>query len=107
MPEGYKENPYTVAEETTVAGTVINFFEPESKALVFSLYSMDKDYWDNEVKETFSIPYKELHRDDKNVLLYMAVSDVQYDVNDDEQKEKYDELWNLKDEVLDSLYFLE
>ena len=37
----------------------------------------------------------------------MAVSDVQYDVNDDEQKEKYDELWNLKDEVLDSLYFLE
>ena len=41
------------------------------------------------------------------LLLYMAVSDVQYDVNDDEQKEKYDELWNLKDEVLDSLYFLE
>ena len=37
----------------------------------------------------------------------MAVSDVQYDVNDDEQKEKYDEPWNLKDEVLDSLYFLE
>lgn len=107
MPEGYKENPYTVEEETTDAGTVINFFEPESKALVFSLYNMDKDYWDNEVKETFSIPYKELHRDDKNVLLYMAVSDVQYDVNDDEQKEKYDELWNLKDEVLDSLYFLE
>lgn len=107
MPEGYKENPYEVEENVTDAGTVINFFEPKSKALVFSLYSMDKDYWDNEVKESFSIPYRELYRDDKNVLLYLSVSDVQYDVNDPAQKEKYDELWNLKDEVLDSLYFLE
>lgn len=68
---------------------------------------MDKDYWDNEVKESFSIPYRELYRDDKNVLLYLSVSDVQYDVNDPAQKEKYFELLNLKDEVLDSLYFLE
>lgn len=107
MPEGYKENPYEVEENVTHAGTVINFLEPKSKALVFSLYSMDKDYWDNEVKESFSIPYRELYRDDKNVLLYLSVSDVQYDVNDPAQKEKYFELWNLKDEVLDSLYFLE
>nr|WP_288690323.1 hypothetical protein [uncultured Anaerotignum sp.] len=107
MPEGYKENPYEVEENVTHAGTVINFLEPKSKALVFSLYSMDKDYWDNEVKESFSIPYRELYRDDKNVLLYLSVSDVQYDVNDPAQKEKYFELLNLKDEVLDSLYFLE
>ena len=107
MPEGYKENPYEVEENVTHAGTVINFLEPKSKALVFSLYSMDKDYWDNEVKESFSIPYRELYRDDKNVLLYLSVSDVQYDVNDPAQKDKYFELLNLKDEVLDSLYFLE
>lgn len=107
MPEGYKENPYEVEESVTDIGTIINFLEPESKALVFSLYSMDKDYWDNEVKESFSIPYRELYRDDKNVLLYLSVSDVQYDVNDPAQKEKYFELLNLKDEVLDSLYFLE
>ena len=107
MPEGYKENPYEVEENVTHAGTVINFLEPKSKALVFSLYSMDKDYWDNEVKESFSIPYRELYRDDRNVLLYLSVSDVQYDVNDPAQKEKYFELLNLKDEVLDSLYFLE
>lgn len=107
MPEGYKENPYEVEENVTHAGTVINFLEPKSKALVFSLYSMDKDYWDNEVKESFSIPYRELYRDDKNVLLYLSVSDVQYDVNDPAQKEKYFELLNLKDEVLDSLHFLE
>ena len=49
MPEGYKENPYEVEEEVTDTGTIINFLEPESKALVFSLYSMDKNYWDNEV----------------------------------------------------------
>ena len=107
MPEGYKENPYEVEESVTDTGTIINFLEPESKALVFSLYSMDCDYWDNEVKESFSIPYRELYRDDKNVLLYLSVSDVQYDVNDPAQKEKYFELLNLKDEVLDSLYFLE
>ena len=107
MPEGYKENPYEVEESVTDTGTIINFLEPESKALVFSLYSMDCDYWDNEVKETFPISYRELYRDDKKVLLYLNVSDVQYDVNDPVQKEKYDKLWNLKDEVLDSLYFLE
>ena len=40
MPEGYKENPYEVEESVTDTGTIINFLEPESKALVFSLYSM-------------------------------------------------------------------
>lgn len=107
MPKGYQENPYEVEESVTDAGTVIHFLEPESRALVFSLYSMDKDYWDTEVKETFPMIHSEIHRDDKNVLLYVNVSDVQYDVNDSKQYEKYMELWNLKDEILESLYFLE
>lgn len=107
MPEGYKENPYEVEEEVTDTGTIINFLEPESKALVFSLYSMDKNYWDNEVKETFPISYLELFRDERKVLLYLNVSDVQYDLNDSDQREKYIKLWNLKEQVLESLYFLE
>lgn len=107
MPKGYTENPYEVEENVTDTGTVIHFLEPESKALVFSLYSMDQDYWDHEVKDTFPMSYSEIHRDDKNVLLYVHASDVQYDVNDPKQHEKYTELWNLKDEILDSLYFLE
>lgn len=107
MPEGYKENPYEVEEEVTDTGTIINFLEPESKALVFSLYSMDKNYWDNEVKDTFPISYLELFRDERKVLLYLNVSDVQYDLNDSDQREKYIKLWNLKEQVLESLYFLE
>ena len=112
MPEGYVEEAPTtftveVEEEVTDTGTIINFLEPESKALVFSLYSMDKNYWDNEVKDTFPISYLELFRDERKVLLYLNVSDVQYDLNDSDQREKYIKLWNLKEQVLESLYFLE
>ena len=107
IPEDYKKNPFEVEEEIQENGVVIRFLDPESGALVFSMYYLDKDYWDEEVKENFSVPYSEVYKDDSSILLCVNVSDVQYDVNDVEQREKYFELWELKDEVCASLYFIE
>ena len=108
MPDGYHENPFAVEEHITEHGGVtISFMEPESKALLFTLYSLDKDYWEREVKENFSIIYSELYSDENNVILCVNVSDVQYDPDNQEQKEKYFELLDLKDEVCKSLYILE
>lgn len=107
MPEGYKENPFEIEENSMENGVVISFLEPESKALVFSFYWMDKNYWDEEVKENFSVSYSEVYRGDDHVLLCVNVSDVQYDVNNAELWEKYLALWELKEEICQSLYFIE
>lgn len=107
MPKGYKENPFEIEESSTENGVVISFLEPESKVLFFSLYYMDRNYWDEEVKENFLVPYSEVYRGDDNVLLCINVSDVQYDVNNTDQWEKYLELWDLKEEICQSLYFIE
>lgn len=107
MPKGYKENPFEIEDNSTENGIVISFLEPESKALIFSLYYMDRNYWDEEVKENFSAPYSEVYRGDDNVLLCINVSDVQYDVNNTDQWEKCFELWDLKEEICQSLYFIE
>ncbi len=107
MPKGYKENPFEIEENSTENGVVISFLEPESKALIFSLYYMDRNYWDEEVKENFSAPYSEVYRGEDHVLLCINVSDVQYDVNNTDQWEKYLELWDLKEEICQSLYFIE
>ncbi len=63
--------------------------------------------WDEEVKENFSAPYSEVYRSDDNVLSCINVSDVQYDVNNIDQWEKYLELWDLREEICQSLYFIE
>lgn len=107
IPKGYKENPFEIEENTMENGVIINFLEPESKALVFSLYWMDKNYWNEEVKKNISVSYSEVYNNEDNVLLYINVSDVQYDVNNAKQCEKYNELWDLKDEVCESLYLID
>ncbi len=90
IPKGYQQNPYAVEENVADTGTIVHFLEPESRAEVFSSYHIDKDDWDNEIKEIFPVMY---NRDDKNVLLCIPVSDVQYDVHDAKQQEKYTTLW--------------
>ncbi len=103
IPNGYKENPYDIKENFKDTGTVVDFSEPESKAVVFSLYIMDKDYWEKEVKENFSMPYSEIYSDENKILLCINPTDVQYDSNNIEQ---YNELFELKDKVLESMYFI-
>lgn len=107
IPKGYKENPFAIEENTMEHGVIINFLEPESKALVFSFYWVDKNYWNEEVKKNISVSYTEVYHDEDNVLLCINVSDVQYDVNNAKQCEKYNALWNLKDEICESLYLIE
>ena len=106
IPEGYKENPYDIKENFNNTGTVIDFLVPESKSVVFSLYNMDKSYWENEVKENFSMPYSEIYSDENKILLYINPTDVQYDLNNTEQYEKYMELFELKEKVLEGMYFI-
>lgn len=107
IPEGYRENPFKIEENVLENGVVIDFLEPESEALIFSLYYVEKDYWDKEVKENFSVPYSEVYRDESYIILCVYVSDVQYEPNNAEQREKCLVLSELKDEVCESLYFIE
>ena len=103
IPEGYKENPYDIKENFNNTGTVIDFLVPESKSVVFSLYNMDKSYWEKEVKENFSMPYSEIYSNENKILLCINPTDVQYD---SDNEEKYMQLFELKDKVLESIYFI-
>ena len=103
IPEGYKENPYDIKENFNNTGTVVDFLVPESKSVVFSLYNMDKSYWENEVRENFSMPYSEIYSDENKILLCINPTDVQYD---SDNMEKYMQLFELKDKVLEGMYFI-
>lgn len=106
IPKGYSNNPFKIEEKIQEYSTVINFLEPNSEALVFTIYYMDKDYWEKEVKDNFSVSYTEIYKDDNTIILCVNVSDIQYDINDDKQREKYFKLFELRDEICESLYFI-
>ena len=103
IPEGYKENPYDIKENFNNTGTVVDFLVPESKSVVFSLYNMDKSYWEKEVKENFSMPYSVIYSNENKILLCINPTDVQYD---SDNEEKYMQVFELKDKVLESIYFI-
>lgn len=106
LPAGYEESPFGVEENQGESGIVIGFLEPETGALVFSIGCFDRDDWEQEIKENFSVPYTVLYEDTEKAILCLDVSDVQYAAEDTEQKETYLALLELKEEVCESLYFI-
>ncbi len=72
--------------------------------LIFSFAYIDLEYWDDEMKESFSIPYSEIFKNNDTLLLSVSVSDVQYDTNDTEQKNRYLKLLHFKQKICDNIY---
>lgn len=105
IPHGYTENPFYISDmETDGNGLMIEFFSPEADMQIFSLWYLNRAYWENEVKENFSGMYEEVYADEERVLLCVFVTDVQYDLADKEKEKEYSKLLGLKDEICDSFY---
>lgn len=105
MPRGYTENPFQIfSTETEGEGLMVAFFAPEADMQIFSLWYLNRAYWENEVKENFSGIYEEIYADEERVLLCISVTDVQYDPADKEKKKEYRKLLGLQDEICDSFY---
>ena len=80
MPQGYTENPFYISDMETVGnGLMVGFFAPEADMQIFSFWYLDKAYWENEVKESYSGMYRQVYADEERVLLCVFVTDVQYD----------------------------
>ena len=75
--------------------------------LIFSFWYLDKAYWENEVKESYSGMYRQVYADGERVLLCVFVTDVQYDPENREKKKEYEKLHDLQDEMCDSYYFFD
>ena len=61
MPQGYTENPFYISDmETDGNGLMVEFFAPEADMQIFSFWYLDKAYWENEVKESYSGMYRQV-----------------------------------------------
>ena len=88
MPQGYTENPFYISDMETVGnGLMVEFFAPEADMQIFSFWYLDKAYWENEVKESYSGMYRQVYADEERVLLCVFVTDVQYDPAESGEKE--------------------
>lgn len=103
IPEGYQNNCFKVTENNSDTNTILQFFDSEGEMLIFSLWYGNLDYWEKEVKPTFSIPYTEVCQNNNNILLCVNASDVPYD--SDAKKANYETLLQLKQKICDSVYF--
>ena len=108
MPQGYTENPFYISDmETDGNGLMVEFFAPEADMQIFSFWYLDKAYWENEVKESYSGMYRQVYADEERVLLCVFVTDVQYDPENREKKKEYEKLHDLQDEMCDSYYLFD
>lgn len=108
MPQGYTEDPFYISDmETDGNGLMVEFFAPEADMQIFSFWYLDKAYWENEVKESYSGMYRQVYADEERVLLCVFVTDVQYDPENREKKKEYEKLHDLQDEMCDSYYLFD
>ncbi len=84
-PDECQNNYYKILENEYDNYTVIQFLDAETDMLVFSFAYIDLEYWNDEMKESFSISYSEIFKNNDTILLSVSVSDVQYDTNDTKQ----------------------
>ena len=103
-PDECQNNYYKILENEYDNYTVIQFLDAETDMLVFSFAYIDLEYWDDEMKESFSIPYTEIFKNNDTLLLSVSVSDVQYDTNDTKQKNRYLKLLHFKQKICDNIY---
>lgn len=85
---------------------MVEFFAPEADMLIFSFWYLDKAYWENEVKESYSGMYRQVYADEERVLLCVFVTDVQYDPENREKKKEYEKLHDLRMECATAIISL-
>ena len=105
IPKGYLKNDYSINLINNENYYTLNFLTAKNNQLLFSISVFDKDYWNNEVKDNFSIIYKNLYEDDIKTILCTNVSDVQYDPNNAEEKEIYKHFLSSKEQICNSMCF--
>lgn len=105
IPKGYLKNDYSIELINNENYYSLNFLTAKNNQLLFSISVFDKDYWNNEVKDNFSIIYKKLYEDDIKTVICSNVSDVQYDPNNAEEKEIYEHLLGSKEQICNSMCF--
>lgn len=104
IPKGIDKSEYEIKKKYYEYYSSIEFYEATSKGLLFTLVCYDLSYWNNEVKDNFSLAYTEIYKDDKNLLICVSASDVQYDSSNIQEKERYKKLWNTIEIVCASTY---
>ncbi len=103
-PKGIDKFEYEIEKKHHDYYSSIEFYEATSKGLLFTLVYYDLNYWNNEVKDNFSLAYTEIYKDKKNLLICVSASDVQYDPSNIQEKERYNKLWNTIERVCISAY---
>jgi hypothetical protein len=104
VPVGLEKDEIKITKSKFEEYTAIEFCDSKTNALLFTLSYFDLDYWNKEVKDNFSIKYSEIYRNNNQILLCVQVSDVQYDINNNEEKERYNRLLQLREEICNSAY---
>ena len=105
VPVGLEKDEIKITKSKFEEYTVIEFHDSKTNALLFSLSYFDLDYWNKEVKDNFALMYSEIYRNNNEILLCVQASDVQYDINNNEEKERYNRLLQSREEICDSVYF--
>ena len=104
LPEGCAKDSFHIWENQNDVTAMLHFYDPSGEMLVFSLARFDLQYWENEVRENFAVPYAEIYRDNNTVWLCVNASDVQYDPANAEQKAEYEALMAYKEEICAGFY---
>ena len=104
LPEGCAKDSFYIWESQNDVTSMLHFYDPSGEMLVFSLARFDLQYWENEVRENFAVPYTEIYRDNNTVWLCVNASDVQYDPANAEQKAEFEALLAYKEEICAGFY---
>ncbi len=105
-PKGHNQSEYQIEEKNFDTRTVINIKDAKSKGILFSITDFALDDWESDIKQNISVPYEVLYQDDKNVLVCIPVTDVQYNPQNKEEAEQYTKLLDTKKQICDSLFVL-
>lgn len=105
VPVGLEKDEFKITKSKFEEYTVIGFHDSKTNVLLFSLSYFNLDYWNKEVKDNFALMYSEIYRNNNEILLCVQVTDVQYDTNNNKEKERYNRLLQTREEICDSVYF--
>lgn len=106
IPEGLNKSEIKTIKNRFNNYEVVEFQDSLSKGLLFSLSHFDLSYWEKEVKANFPAQYEVLYEDDKNILICISVSDIQYNSENIKEKEHYLKLLHTKEQICNSLFIL-
>jgi hypothetical protein len=105
LPGSLEKNEVKITKSTFKEYTTIEFADSKTNALLFSLFYYDLNYWNEEVEDNFSLMYTEIEKYHNGILICVQASDVQYDIKNISEKERYNRLLQSREEICSSAYF--